>query len=84
MAKPITHVQVVPKRWAKLLLPPFMRRTAYFRRQRDGKWWLYQIEVGRCRYLGKSQDVRFVRIIDLLRYNMIRYRGGSVRTKVVD
>jgi hypothetical protein len=84
MAKPITHVQVVPKRWAKLLLPPFMRRTAYFRRQRDGKWWLYRINVGAVRYLGRSQDVRFVYLRDLFRYDMIRYRGGNARTKVVD
>lgn len=82
MAKPITHVQIVALGWAKLLLPKWLRRWTMFRRQRGGRWWLYRIRVGQIRYLGKSHDVRFVRIIDLLRYRMIRYRGGNIKTKV--
>jgi hypothetical protein len=82
--KPISHVQIVAKPWARLLLPTWLRRWSYFRRQRGGKWWLYRIRVGMTRYLGGSQDVRFVRICDLLRYDMIRYRGGNARTPVAD
>jgi hypothetical protein len=84
MAKPISHIRVVPKWWARVLLPKFMRKYAYFYRQRGGRWWRYRIPVGTLRYLGKSNVVRFYRIRDCLRYNMIRYRGGNARTLVAD